>query len=183
MGPNLSGTAASMKQPSRKSRPESLLFNGGPPVTKSKDVEQRLALVLEATTEGYWDWKLCTGEVHYGHGWLSSLGYGIADLPKDTSFWESIIHPDDTPEFEAHLQEHLLGVTQAIDYELRLRARSGQYKWFRARGKVVQRDSRGTATRMVGTVVNIQPRKLAQMELEKSRAQLELLLESTKDIV
>jgi len=173
-----------MKQPSRKSRrTESVPFNGGSPTTKGRDVEQRLALVLEATTDGYWDWKLCTGIVHYGKGWLSSLGYGSADLPKDTSFWESIIHPDDLPEFDSHLQEHLRGATQAVDREVRLRARSGQYKWFRARGKVVERDSRGAATRMVGTVVGIQSRKLAQMELEKSRAQLESLLESTNDIV
>src|SRR3954463_6603081 len=160
--------AASMKQPSRKSRrTESMPFNGGSPANMDRDVEQRLALVPEATTEGYWDWKLHTGEVHYGQGWLSSLGYGSADLPSDTSFWESIIHPDDLPEFESHLQEHLRGGTQALDREVRLRAMSGQYKWFRARGKVVQRDSRGVATRMVGTVVSIESRKLDQMELEK----------------
>lgn len=148
-----------------------------------KRIEQRLSLILESTTEGYWDWNITRGEVHYGDAWLSSLGYSPTDLPKDTSFWESIIHPDDLPEFESHLQSHLRGTTPALDCELRLRGKSGHYKWFRARGKVVQRNRRGIAIRMVGTVLDIQSRKVAQDQLAKSQAQLEALFESSEDII
>jgi PAS domain S-box-containing protein len=148
-----------------------------------RQIEERLSLILESTTEGYWDWKIKKGEVHYGEGWLATLGYSATDLPKDTSFWESIVHPDDLPEFETHLQSHLRGTTPALDCELRLRAKSGHYRWFRARGKVVQRTRRGIATRMVGTVVDIQSRKVAQDQLARSQAQLEALFESSEDII
>jgi PAS domain S-box-containing protein len=148
-----------------------------------RQIEQRLALILESTTEGYWDWKITRGEVHYGEGWLSSLGYSPSDLPKDTSFWESIIHPDDLPQFETHLQSHLHGATPALDCELRLRGKSGHYKWFRARAKVVQRTRRGVATRMVGTVLDIQSGKVAQGQLATSRAQLEAVFESSNDVI
>lgn len=146
-------------------------------------LEQSLALILEGTTEGYWDWQLKSGDIDYGQGWLSSLGYLNADLPRDPSFWESIIHPDDLPKFESGIQEHLQARSDVLDCEVRLRAKSGHYKWFRARGRVMQRDRRGTALRMVGTIADIQPRKRAQAELAESRAQLEALFESTNDII
>ncbi len=144
---------------------------------------QRLALILEGTTEGSWDWRLKTGEVRYGQGWLSSLGYQDTDLSRDESFGESILHPDDLPAFRSQVQAHLRNVTPALDCELRLRARSGHYKWFRVRGKVVQRDRRGSALRMVGAILDIQTRKQAQLQLAESRAQLEALLESTNDLI
>jgi PAS domain S-box-containing protein len=151
--------------------------------TRARETEERLALILEASTEGYWDWNVATGEVYYGQGWLSSLGYSAADLSTDMTFWESLIHPDDLPEFESNFQSHLKGVTPVFDFECRLRARSGQLKWFRNRGKVVARGKRGQPIRMVGTVVDIHLRRLAQVELAESQAQLLALFESTDDII
>jgi PAS domain-containing protein len=86
-----------MPPPNRKSREKKLTPARRTSTRGVKQIEQRLSLILDSTTEGYWDWKISRGEVHYGEGWLSSLGYLPADLPKDTSFWESIIHPDDLP--------------------------------------------------------------------------------------
>src|SRR4051794_39890134 len=111
---------ASMKKSgteSRRTKPVSL--NSGPPA-HLRDAETPLARALEATTDGYWDWKLDTGEVHYGQGWLSSLGYLSSDLSNDNSFLESIVHPDDLPGFESHVQSHLRGTAEAIDHRFRL---------------------------------------------------------------
>lgn len=146
-------------------------------------VKGRLEAILGATTEGYWDWKVSTGEVYYGQGWLSSLGYHADDLPKDQSFLDSMIHPDDLNAFETQLREHLEGLSASLDCECRLRAKSGNYKWFRMRAKVVQRNSKQVPLRMVGTVLDIERRVQAQAELEKSQAQLEALFQSTADSI
>src|SRR5438270_9210770 len=71
--------------------------------------EQRLALILAAVDEGYWDWNISTGEITYGEGWLASLGYSHTDISRDRSLWESVIHPDDLPAFDSNLQAHLTG--------------------------------------------------------------------------
>ena len=64
-----------MEEQSKKSlRTKSVPAKRRTMTTRPEEAEQRLALILEATTEGYWDWKVRSGEVDYGHGWLSSLG-------------------------------------------------------------------------------------------------------------
>jgi len=153
------------------------------PRTHVPEMESRIETILGATTEGYWDWKLSTGEVYYGQGWLSSLGYLADDLPRDQSFLDSLIHPDDLERFETHLQEHVKGNSETLDCECRLRAKSGNYKWFRLRGKVVQRNAKLAPVRMVGTLSDIDRRVQAKAELEKSQAQLEAVFQSTGDSI
>jgi PAS domain S-box-containing protein len=61
------------------------------------------------------------------------------------------------------------------DAEFRLRTRSGNYRWFEARGKSV-RDANGEALRMAGSITDITDRKHAESQLyaEKDRAQVTL---------
>ena len=40
-----------------------------------RESEQRLSLVLDATSEGAWDWDLETGRVLFSPHWFESLGY------------------------------------------------------------------------------------------------------------
>ena len=145
--------------------------------------KQRLGLILEATTEGYWDWNIGTGDFYYGPGWPASLGYAMEDLPKDISLWESIVHPDDYLAFEAQLKNHLAGKDPSFDFECRLRSKSGHYKWFRQRGKVIDRDRRGRATRMVGTILDVEDRRNAAEQLAKSQAQLSTIFEASSDYI
>lgn len=151
--------------------------------SNSRRLEEGLEIILETTTEGYWDWKISSGKVYYGKGWLSSLGYSAHDLPRDESFLDSMIHPDDLDCFHARVNEHLRGRTSALDYECRLRAKSGHYKWFRMRGKVVQRNARSEPLRMVGTVSDIDAQVRSQADLEKSQAHMEALFQSTNDVI
>lgn len=153
------------------------------PSRNTRTAHPSLALFLEGTTEGHWDWKLKSGEVHLGGCWLSSLGYVDTNLPCDQSVWEIVVHPDDMARFKSQLQAHLDGSIEALDVEVRLREKTGSYKWFRTRGKVIQRDRRGKAMRVVGSILDIQTQKRTQEELAESRAQLEALREGTKDII
>jgi len=59
--------------------------------------------------------------------------------------------------------------------EIRLRSKSGEYRWFQARGKSV-RDARGEAVRMAGAITDITDRKRAEAQLfaERDRAQVTL---------
>ena len=72
------------------------------------------------------------------------------------------------------MQAHLLQDTP-YDVQYRLKCRSGEYRWFRARGRSV-RDASGQAVRMAGSITDITDRKAAEAELfaEKERAQVTL---------
>ena len=39
--------------------------------------DERLALFIESTTDGIWDWNLKTNEVYFWHPWKAQLGYEI----------------------------------------------------------------------------------------------------------
>jgi PAS domain S-box-containing protein len=145
--------------------------------------ERRIGLILEATTEGHWDWNLRTGEFYYGPGWLSSLGFSERDLSNDISFLESIIHPDDYPQFEQQLERHLSGAQPSFDCECRMRAKTGHYKWFRHRAKVIDRRKDGRPLRMVGTILDIEDRRRGVEQLANSQAQLRALVEGTDDYI
>jgi len=53
------------------------------PISQS---EQRLATILQATGEGYWDWNIESGEVFYSPGWSVSVGYSPDAFSNDASF-------------------------------------------------------------------------------------------------
>ena len=150
---------------------------------ETAEADRRLAGVLDAIEEGFWDWNLSTGEFYYGRGWLVSLGYAESDLSPDESFWESLICPDDLPRFNFQLYQYLAGKRARFEVECRLRAKSGQLRWFRNHGKIVERDGHGKPVRMMGTIIDIHERKSAREELAKSQAHLSALLESTDNLI
>jgi PAS domain S-box-containing protein len=57
--------------------------------------DERLALVIEGTTDGIWDWNLKTNEVYFSQRWKAQLGYEDRELTNCFEEWERLIHPDD----------------------------------------------------------------------------------------
>lgn len=152
--------------------------------------ERRLALVLDATNEGIWDWNIKTGEVYYSPRWIELLGYEPKDVPPHISFWESIVHPDDMPRTKQLLQAHFEGQTPTYQCENRLRTKAGIWRWNLDRGKVIQWDTDGHPIRMVGTDADITERKRAEKtqdrlvtELAESRNRFEMFFRKTPSAI
>ncbi len=130
--------------------------------------EQRFQLAVQGTNDGIWEWEIPSDHVYYSTRFKQLLGYAEADdFPSVTAtFWQHI-HPDDHRGTELALQRHLLH-RDPYDVEFRLRFRSGEYKWFRARAQALW-DEHGNAFRMAGSISDINDRKLAEHELERIR--------------
>ena len=86
------------------------------------------------------------------------------------SGWAATLHPDDR---EQHLAKwrvsHVTG--QPFENEARHRDRNGNYRWLLVRA-VPLRDDQGTILRWYGAVTDIEDRKRAEEELQRSEAYL-----------
>jgi PAS domain S-box-containing protein len=130
--------------------------------------EERLALTLDATTDGVWDWNIATGEVFFSPHWFESLGYAPGELTPHIRVREQLVHPEDRSRVQQVLQAHLEGRRPMYECDNRLLTKSGAWRWNHTRGKVVARDEHGTPLRMIGTDVDITDRKHAEQELQRA---------------
>ncbi len=140
--------------------------------------EERLKLALDATQDGLWDWNIRTGDVYFSPQWARLLGYDPDEVPARVDFFFTILHPDDISQVNQAITEHLNGQTPVKQGEVRLRMKSGEFRWFLDRGQVVARDASGTPLRMVGTITDITARKHAESVLQETQARTRLLIQA-----
>ncbi len=133
-----------------------------------RESERRLNFALDATLDGIWDWNIQTGQVYFSPQWARLLGYEPGELPQRVDFFFTTLHPDDAGHLKQILEDHLTGRTAMKQEEVRLRMKSGDYRWFLDRGKVVTRDGAGHPLRLVGTITDITQRKAAESALQQA---------------
>lgn len=143
--------------------------------------EERYARVIRGINDGLWDWNIITGEDYLSPRWKELLGYRDVELLNHESTFLELLHPEDRDLVLAALQTHL--VTGAVyDLEIRLRSKTGDYRWFRTRGHA-EKDTSGKPVRMAGSITDITDRKLAEDALKKSEERYRFLADHTDDIV
>lgn len=147
------------------------------------DSRQRLELAIRAIDAGLWDWNIAIGEVIFNERWATMLGYTLQEIEGDASIWKKLMHPDDSAEVMAALNSHMEGKTPIFQTEHRLLTKSGNWKWVLDNGKVVERDDEGNPVRVIGTHIDIDKRKQAELELEEYRERLEKMVdERTREL-
>ncbi len=127
--------------------------------------EARLALALDAGSDGLWDCDLATGEVWCSERWWRILGYEPGEMEAHARTWRMLVHPEDAPETERVLAAHLDGRTTHYEAEHRMRRKDGTWAWLLTRGRVVARAEDGTPLRFVATQIDISARKAAEGQI------------------
>jgi diguanylate cyclase (GGDEF)-like protein len=127
--------------------------------------EARWKLALNASGEGVWDYSFASGLIT-----LSPSAQGIVDaegtlLPFERTTFLGMAHPDDTGAVLHALDAHLAGATPDYTAQYRTRLRNGNWRWILVRGQVAERDSAGQPLRIVGTVADIDARKLHEEQI------------------
>jgi len=102
---------------------------------------------------GLWDLDPRLEMVEYSAPWKARMGFPRIGIPDSTSSWRSRVHPDDYNTMLRQLRLHLDGYTATYDTRFRLRAGHERYITVQSQGRVVARNQRGDALRMVGTMV------------------------------
>ena len=130
-----------------------------------RDSEERYALAVRGANDGLWDWDLESDMMFFSPRWKSMLGFSDADVGDSPREWLDRIHPDDRPPFRRHLDTHLGGASEQLEFEHRMRNAAGEYLWVLARGVAV-RDETGKPYRMAGSQTDITARKRAEHQLQ-----------------
>ncbi|HTQ38825.1 MAG TPA: PAS domain-containing protein [Pirellulales bacterium] len=162
---------------------------------KSADVElqlrnsiERFELAVRGANDGLWDaqpmggpWDQPDTKVWYSQRMKQLLGYNDEEFPSVLSSWELLLHPDDRQRVFAALVEHIEH-KRPYDIEYRLRVKSGEYRWFSARGQGVW-DEQGRLLRMSGSLRDVTQSKEYEAKLEQSEAKWRSLVENAPDII
>ena len=133
------------------------------------EVQERFALAVRGSNDGVWEWLLDSGEMHFSRRWRELLGYGVDELSNSCDEWFDRVHPADLLGLRADLDTHLAGHKPYHEFEHRLQASDGTYRWVISRG-VVQRDQAGNPVRMAGSLTDTSNYRLREQKLlEESR--------------
>jgi diguanylate cyclase (GGDEF)-like protein/PAS domain S-box-containing protein len=126
--------------------------------------EKRLNYVLETTHEGVWDWDIASGNIFHNQYW-----YDLTGLDKNQNTFvdfETAIMEEDRGRVKAALAACLEGRSE---YRIAFRfcRPDNQVIWIFDRGEIVERDSVGRPTRMIGAAQDITQQKYDEQQIKQ----------------
>ncbi len=130
-----------------------------------KESEERLVLALRGADLGTWDWDVPTGRLISSSRMTAMLGYEPDEIDPTIGGWEALVHPDDLPGVRDKIQKHFRGNLPLCEAEIRLRDKSGKWRWVHLLGQVFSRRTDGKPIRAVGVQRDINLRKEAEAKL------------------
>lgn len=137
---------------------------------ENRVIQERERIITEEKLEfswagnlGRWDWDYKTGEVAFNPLKVQTLGYEYSEVEPHVTWFTAQIHPDDYDPTMDNMKEHLMGKIPVYEVEYRMKTKSGSYKWFYDRGRVVEKDKEGKPLRLTGIVFDITERKEAEI--------------------
>ena len=145
-----------------------------------EDIKQsleRFELAMLGSSDGIWDGSILTNEGYYSPRFKELLGYQDDPFPNRLETFFSLIHPYDYDDVVNAIQDHAQK-RAPYDIEYRMRTKSGEYRWFSARGQGLW-DESGRMTRISGSIRDITERKQVDDVLQRSEERYRHLFEST----
>ena len=138
----------------------------------------RLSLALEMTSDGLWDWNIQTGSINCSPRFWTMLGYLPDEFEPFYQSWTPLLHPEDRQFLEDNLAQNLKEKGTIFQHEYRIKTKEGNWRWIQTRGKVLEWDSQGNPTRMVGTHTDITERKTAEIDLRGNEEKYRNIVEN-----
>ncbi len=145
---------------------------------KLREKEQRLQLALKGGGLGTWDWNIRTGQIRFSQRWAEMLGYDVREIKTRLDSWVELVHPDDYPEARESLDAHLEGETPFYQATIRMKHKSGKWRWILDRGQVIERDKEGRPVRACGTHMDVTERTRAYQSLRKAEIERTTILDA-----
>lgn len=124
-------------------------------------------LVLRASKDGIWDWRIREGVITYSDHCREMLGYTREELPDIDARWSMLLHPEDFM-LRAELLRRHWEEGAAYVFQFRARHKDGNWRWIVSRA-ITLFDDQHRPVRMVGCHTDITEMKRIDAELLQSR--------------
>ena len=134
---------------------------------------KNMEMILHGGDLGYWDWDVAGNRFTFNDRFASITGTRLEELTNDTDWRTKKIHPEDYHQVSRALRLHLDGKADVYTCEYRLHRGNDEWIWVVDRGRVIERGSRQSPLRMVGTLLEITDRKQYELEMKEANRLLD----------
>lgn len=150
--------------------------------TLNLEKERAFAQNIIASTEaGTWELDIIDDISTINDRWAEIIGFSKEELtPVTKDKFMSLVQRDDRAIMEKSLSAHLSGESAFYEVEFRQKHKSGHYVWVYTKGSVWERDAQGNPTKMGGTHLDIDKRKVAEIDNIRHQKNIESIIESTR---
>ncbi|HEV2553854.1 MAG TPA: EAL domain-containing protein [Bosea sp. (in: a-proteobacteria)] len=140
--------------------------------------EERLRLALAATGLGIWDLDFATGHLEWSPEVRRTLGVAETAALEREDFLP-LVHPDDRTRIRAAFYPAVDRDAPSVSATFRIiRATDGETRWLEVGGRTLY-DAGGRPVRMLGTLQDITPRKIAEDAVRIGGERLRLALQAS----
>ncbi|MDR7089103.1 hybrid sensor histidine kinase/response regulator [Cellvibrio fibrivorans] len=141
-----------------------------------RESEARQVRIIQASSDGIWEWYADRGGFHFSHRCWELLGYDdlddvLTEGEDRLKIWRKHIYPQDLSKFDNALVEHMAG-RAPFDVEYRLISTQGEIRWIRGRGRAVFNE-KGQPIMMSGSNMDITEVKRAEERVIQAKEQAE----------
>lgn len=146
-------------------------------IKEKKELESQLEsaketyeLVIAGSGAGIWDWDIAGQRLNFSPRFCQLLGFKPGSLTPDLSSFKRLFHPEDLNRtFE--LIDTCFKTGRPFETEFRLKNQDGSFRWFAATG-ITKYDADRRPIRIVGSIIDIDAKKQAEITVRKKIAEL-----------
>jgi PAS domain S-box-containing protein len=137
-----------------------------------KSSRDRLLRMLDANSDGVWEHNFENGEIFISKIIWDTLGYESVTKEGTRNLLCKIIHPEDLIIMKQKEKQNKNGLSELFIVEFRICTSDKEWMWFKAKGKILDHNEEGKPLNMVGTLININQRKVAEEKIREEEKKL-----------
>lgn len=142
---------------------------------------QRCKLAINKTDHFVWDYNINSGDLFVSPELFSALGYRPNESEGDSSLWFKKLHNDYRYGFEKLLEKLKQNNELPRRWDYQVLDKNCIYRWFTATWQIVEWDSMGIASRIIGIHSSIDEQKRVDLEKEEYQKTLNGFIENAQD--
>ena len=117
------------------------------------ELYERLEVAMEAGDMAWWEMEIPSGVVFFSENKARMLDFPPSQFIHYKNFTD-LLHPDDYPGAMKAMQDHMEGKADKYETKYRIKSKSGEYKVFYDRGRIVSKDDKGNM-KIAGIVIDV----------------------------
>ncbi len=150
-------------------------MESGPVPLKPPTEDALLETPVWAAELGAYEWDVGADTVRWLNDWCQRHDIDPCDGEGHSVRWRARVHPDDRAAALKEYEAHLAGRRERYESEYRIETLGGRWLWVRNRAHLVRRSGRGGRQILMGVCQDVDQRRRLEVELERSRRNLEAL--------